>query len=138
MWVKNNLEWNTGNYYFWTSKQLISILFFYWWCYPTPSEGWGRGGTPRRPNSRATPQGLDQSSKIKNGRWSSKITNVSPPQRGGVLPAPLSERWAEMVRQLPWGARPSGPPQSSGIIFSFYSLLYLYIDQPSNPIGVKK
>jgi len=27
---------------------------------PTPSEGWERGGTPRRPNSRATPQGLDQ------------------------------------------------------------------------------
>jgi len=27
-------------------------------------EGWGRGGTPRRPNSRATPQGLDQRSKI--------------------------------------------------------------------------
>ena len=30
------------------------------WCYyPIPSEGWGRGGTPRRPNSRATSQGLD-------------------------------------------------------------------------------
>jgi len=22
----------------------------WWWCYPTPSEGWGRGGIPRRPN----------------------------------------------------------------------------------------
>ena len=31
---------------------------------PTPSEGWGRGGTPRRPNSRATPQGLDHRSRI--------------------------------------------------------------------------
>jgi len=31
-------------------------------------------------------------------------TNVSPPQRGGAVPAPLSERWAEMVRQLPRGA----------------------------------
>jgi len=28
----------------------------WWWCNPTPSE---RGGTPRRPNSRARPQGLD-------------------------------------------------------------------------------
>jgi len=31
-----------------------------WWCYPISSEGWGRGGTPRWPNSRATPQDLDQ------------------------------------------------------------------------------
>jgi len=36
----------------------------WWWCYPTPSEGWGRGGTPRRLNIRATPQGLDQRSKM--------------------------------------------------------------------------
>jgi len=35
-----------------------------WWCYPIPSEGWGCGGTPRRPNSRAMPKGLDQSSKM--------------------------------------------------------------------------
>ena len=28
--------------------------------YPTPSEGWGHGGTPWSPRSRATPQGLDQ------------------------------------------------------------------------------
>jgi len=27
----------------------------WWWCYPTPSEVWGRGGTPSRINSRATP-----------------------------------------------------------------------------------
>ena len=31
---------------------------------PAPSEGWGRVGTPRRPNSRATPQGLDHRSRI--------------------------------------------------------------------------
>jgi len=39
---------------------------------PPPRDGiteefrgvWGRGGTPRRPNSRATPQGLDQRSKM--------------------------------------------------------------------------
>jgi len=45
-----------------------------WWCYPTPSDRWRREGTPRRPNSRATPQGLDQRSKIeevvpKMARW---------------------------------------------------------------------
>ena len=28
--------------------------------YPTPSGGWGRGETPRRPRSRATPHGCDQ------------------------------------------------------------------------------
>jgi len=31
---------------------------------PAPSEGWGRGETPRKPNSRAMPHGLDQRSKI--------------------------------------------------------------------------
>ena len=36
----------------------------WWWYYPTPFEGWGRGGTLRRPNSRATPQGLDHRSRI--------------------------------------------------------------------------
>ena len=30
--------------------------------YPAPSEGWGHGGTPWSPRSRATPQGLDQRS----------------------------------------------------------------------------
>ena len=30
--------------------------------YPTPSEGWGHGGRPWSPRSRATPQGLDQRS----------------------------------------------------------------------------
>jgi len=31
---------------------------------PTLSEGWGSGGTPRRPNILAMPQGLNQRSKI--------------------------------------------------------------------------
>ena len=30
--------------------------------YPTPSDGWGHGGRPWSPRSRATPQGLDQRS----------------------------------------------------------------------------
>ena len=30
--------------------------------YPTSSEGWGHGGRPWSPRSRATPQGLDQRS----------------------------------------------------------------------------
>jgi len=34
------------------------------WYYWTPSEEWGHGGTPRRPDSQATPQGLDHRSKI--------------------------------------------------------------------------
>jgi len=37
---------------------------WWWWCYPIPSEGWGHGRIPRRPDSRATPQGLDQRSKM--------------------------------------------------------------------------
>jgi len=47
---------------------------WWWWCYPTPFEGWGRGGTPRKRNSRATPQ------------QSGHCTNVSPLQRGGAVP----------------------------------------------------
>ena len=42
----------------------MSFVCIWWWYYPTPSERWGRGGTPRRPNSRATPQGLDHRSRI--------------------------------------------------------------------------
>ena len=41
--------------------------WWWWWYYPTPSEGWERGGTPRRPHSRATPQGLDHRSRIERG-----------------------------------------------------------------------
>jgi len=28
------------------------VRFWLWWCYPTPSEGWGREGILRRPNRR--------------------------------------------------------------------------------------
>ena len=31
-------------------------------CLPDPFEGWGHGGRPWSPRSRATPQGLDQRS----------------------------------------------------------------------------
>jgi len=41
-----------------------NLMLRWWWCYPTPSEGWGREETTRRPKSRATPQGLDQRSKM--------------------------------------------------------------------------
>jgi len=34
------------------------LTLYWWWCYPTPSEVW------RRPNSRATPQSLDQRSNV--------------------------------------------------------------------------
>ena len=44
--------------------RLMTVVVYY----PTPSDGWGRGGTPRRPNSRATPQGLDQRSRIERER----------------------------------------------------------------------
>jgi len=50
---------------------------------------------------------------MRDSQGGGDCTNVSPPQRGGAVPAPLSERWAEMARQLPRGARPSGRPQSS-------------------------
>jgi len=42
--------------------------------------------------------------------------NVSPPQRGGAVPTPLSGRWAEMARQLLRGARQSGRPPNRPFI----------------------
>jgi len=38
----------------------VGQWWWWWWCYPTPSEGWECGGTPQRPNSWVTPQGLDK------------------------------------------------------------------------------
>ena len=46
------------------ARGVFAVWWWWWWYYPTPSEGWGHGGTPRRPNSRATPQGLDHRSRI--------------------------------------------------------------------------
>jgi len=36
-------------------------------------------------------------------RGGTSASNVSPPQRGGAVPAPLSVRWAEMARQISRG-----------------------------------
>jgi len=47
-----------------TDAYLFIFDVWWWWCYSIPSEGWWCGGTSRRPNSRATPQGLDQREKM--------------------------------------------------------------------------
>jgi len=40
---------------------ILQVIWCWWWCYPTPSERErGRREIPWRPNSWATPQGLDQ------------------------------------------------------------------------------
>jgi len=44
-------------------------LLLWWWCYPTPSKGWGVEEL-HGANSRATPQGLNQ---IKNGRSAKEV-----------------------------------------------------------------
>jgi len=43
-----------------TSNHNLKRVWFWWWCYQTPYEGWRSGGTPRKPNSQAKSQGLDQ------------------------------------------------------------------------------
>jgi len=50
----------------------LSLPPWWWWYYPTPSEGWGRGGTPRRPNSRGIPKVWTRGQKWKKWcrRWS--------------------------------------------------------------------
>jgi len=82
-----------------TSEEQIGGVFSWcWWCYPIPSEGWGRGETPRRPNTtRFLHQRLTAST-----RWC------------GLRPT--YERWTEMARQLPREVRPSRRLQSSGVI----------------------
>ena len=83
-----------------------------WWYYPTPSEGWGCGGTLRRPNSRATPQGLDHRSKIE--REEPKIDL----RRGSE--AGQSRRWLRFCR---------GCPRALQAEFSFRLILWRYEDK---------
>jgi len=57
--IKMLLRLNLGSFPYHIGRAFMMVR-----CYPTPSEGWGREGTPRRPNCRATPQGLDQRSNM--------------------------------------------------------------------------
>jgi len=60
------MYWFDNHRYRASASQSVDLVSIPWWwccCCSTPSEGWGRGGTPWRPNSRATPQGLGQRSK---------------------------------------------------------------------------
>jgi len=56
----------------------MKASIWWWWCYPTPSEGWGCGGTPWRPNSLVTPQGLDHTQ-----RWRAGEVRMRDSQGGG-------------------------------------------------------
>jgi len=99
----------------------------WWWRYPTPSEGWGRGGTPRRPNNWAPPtmsgpEITNERSSAKDWRGSDLHQRLAASTRW-CDPRPSLERWAEMVRQLPRGVRPSGRPQSSAWLGRFASVL---------------
>jgi len=58
-----------------------------WWCYPTSS---GHGGTPRRPNSQATTQGLDQRSKMK------EVPNMA--RRRGSDAGQFKRQWVKSCR----------------------------------------
>ena len=84
-----------------------------WWYYPTPSEGWGRGGTLRRPNSRATSQGLDHRSRIE--REEPKID-----LRRGSEAGQSRRRWLRSYR---------GCPQALQAEFSFRLILWRYEDK---------
>jgi len=61
------------------------------------SEGWGRGGTQRRPNSRATPQGLNQRSKMEE-----VVLKMARRRLGcGSIQGPTSRRLNVVVRSPP-------------------------------------
>ena len=72
----------------------LSPLWWRWWYYPTPSERWGRRRTPRRPSSRATPQGLDHRSRIE--REEPKID-----LRKGSEAGQSRRRWLRFCRGCP-------------------------------------
>jgi len=78
----------------------------------TSTERWERGGTPRRPNSRATLQGLDQRSKMEDvvPKMALLLHQRLATSTWWCGPRPSLERWAKIARQLPRGARPSGRP----------------------------
>ena len=86
---------------------------YWWWYYPTPSKGWGRGETPRRPNSRATPQGLDHRSRIE--REEPKID-----LRRGSEAGQSRRKWLRSCR---------GCPQALQAEFSFRLILWRYEDK---------
>jgi len=54
---------------------------------PLSFEGWGRGGIPQKPDSRATLQGLDQRSKMEEvgQRWRAGVTQMRNNPEGGEL-----------------------------------------------------
>ena len=89
------------------------VEWWWWWYYPTPFEGWGRGGTPRRPNSRATPQGLDHSSRME--REEPKID-----LRRGSEAGQSRRRWLRSCREC---------PQTLQAEFSFRLILWRYEDK---------
>jgi len=70
-------------------------------------EGWGHEGTPQRPNSRVTPQGLDQRSKME---VVPSFTNVLPPHCGGAVPAPFPTAGQKWETTFPRGLTIRSPP----------------------------
>jgi len=57
-------------------RQRRGCVTSWWLCYLTPSVWWKREGIPRRPNSRATLQDLDQRSKTKDVVWKMKEAQI--------------------------------------------------------------
>ena len=54
----DNQQTSSTPAFFFQHKPVVVVVV----DYPTPSEGWGHGGRPWSPTSRATLQGLDQRS----------------------------------------------------------------------------
>jgi len=72
----------------WKSAAICINATWWWWCYPTPSEGWERRGIPRRLNSRAATQDLEQRSKMEEvvyQRWLVGEAQIRDNPEGGEL-----------------------------------------------------
>ena len=85
----------------------------WWWYYPTPSEGWGCGGTPRRLNNWATLQGLDHRSRI-------EIEEPKIDLRRGLEAGQSRRRCLRSCR---------GCPRALQAEFSFQLILWRYEDK---------
>jgi len=96
-----------------------------WWCYPIPSERWGRGGTPRRPKfgSCSAPRSVwtrGQKWKKYCQRWRAREAQMHQRLTASTWwcgPCLSYKSWVEMARQLSQGVRQSG--QSPPIVWNF-------------------
>jgi len=132
----------------WQTHDNTSRRYLVWWCYPTPSEGWGHREIPRRLNSSATLQGLDKRSEMeevvpKMARKLHQRLAASSWWTSGAIPPLYREAGRNGRSNLPKESNHPVDPQSSsyvalrcGVKLKFDSAL-LYLAVTTNQVGLR-